>query len=71
MNDYEKLREKGWVGFAERYLQRCDKESKTENMADVPLYTILVELDTRLGTTATEQLHGCLCYSLRLDLIKV
>ena len=71
MNDYEKLREDGYVGFAEVYLQRCDEESKSENFADVQLYAKLVELDTRLGTTATEQLFEGFYYSLRLDLIKV
>ena len=71
MNDYEKLREDGYVGFAEVYLQRCDEESKSENFADVQLYAKLVELDTRLGTTATEQLFGCVQFSLRFDLIKV
>ena len=71
MTEYEELRENGKVGFAHTYLERCDKESKTENIADVQLYEKLVELDTRLGTTATEQLFGCVHNSLRLDLIKV
>ena len=71
MTEYKKLRENGWVGFAHVYLWRCDKESKSENIADVQLYEKLVELDTRLGTTASEQLFSCLRYSLRLDLIKV
>ena len=56
MTEYEKLRKDDYVGFADIYLQRCDKESKSENIADVQLYTKLVELDTRLGTTATKQL---------------
>ena len=71
MTEYEKLREIGFVGFAQVYLYRCDKESKTENIADVQLYTKLVELDTRLGTTASEQLYWCLKYSTRWDIIKV
>ena len=71
MTGYEKLRKDGYVGFANFYLYRCDEESKTENIADVQLYEKLVELDTRLGTTASEQLYWCLNYSLRLDLIKV
>ena len=71
MTEYEKLRENGKVGFAHVHLERCDKESKTENIADVQLYKKLVELDTRLGTTASEQLFKCIYYSLRLDLIKV
>ena len=71
MTEYENLRKKGWVGFAHVYFYRCKKESKSENMADAELYEKLVELDTRLGTTASEQLYWCLKYSLRLDLIKV
>ena len=71
MTEYEKLREEGWVGFAEVYLQRCDKESKTENIADVQLYKKLVELDTRLGTTAGTRLFDCLFRTTRWDIIKV
>ena len=71
MTKYEKLREDRYVGFANVYLQRCEKESTSENIADVQIYEKLVELDTRLCTTATEQLFKCLFYSLRLDLIKV
>ena len=71
MTEYEKLREKGWVGFAEVYLYRCDQESKSENIEDVQLYTKLVELDTRLGTTASEQLFKGLYRTTRLDIIKV
>ena len=71
MTEYENLRKKGWVGFAEVYLYRCDKESKSGNIADVQLYSKLVEIDTRLGTTASKTLFECVSYSLRLDLIKV
>ena len=70
MTEYEELR-RGWAGFAEVYLYRCDKESKSENIADVQLYTKLVELDTRLGTTAGRQLFGCLYQTTRWDIIKV
>ena len=31
----------------------------------------LVELDTRLGTTTSEQLSGCVFNTLNLDIIKV
>ena len=71
MTEYEKLRKTSFVGFAHVYLWRCDKESKSGHIADAQLYKKLVELDTRLGTTASEQLLKCLFYSLRLDLIKV
>ena len=71
MTEYEQLRENNFVGFANVYLQRCDEESQTENIADVQLYTKLVELDTRLGTTAGSQLYGCLSWTTRWDIIKV
>ena len=71
MTEYKKLREEGWVGFAEVYLEQCDKESKSGDIADVQLYGKLVELDTRLGTTAGSQLYRCLYYTTRWDIIKV
>ena len=71
MTEYEKLRKTSFDGFANVYLWRCDKESKSGNIADVQLYTKLVELDTRLGTTAGTQLYRCLYYTTRLDIIKV
>ena len=71
MNEYEELRNGGWVGFAHVYLWRCDKDSKTENIADIEVYRKLVVLDSRLGTTATEQLFACLRYTLRFDILKV
>ena len=70
VNEYESLR-KDYVGFAEVYLERCDKESKSDDEIDKELYSKLVELDTRLGTTATEQLFGSLQYTTRWDIIKV
>ena len=71
MTEYEKLRKTWFVGFANVYLWRCDQESKEENIADAKLYEKLVELDTRLGTTASEQLYWCLYYTTRWDIIKV
>ena len=71
MTEYEKLRENGRVGFAHVYLYRCDKESKAENIADVQLDKKLVELDTRLGTAASEQLFKGLQYTTRWDIFKV
>ena len=70
VNEYESLR-KDYVGFAEVYLERCDKESKSDDEIDKEIYTKLVKLDTRLGTTATEQLIECLDHTLNLDIIKV
>ena len=71
VNEYESLRKEDYVGFAEVYLERCDKESKSDDEIDKEFYSKLVELDTRLGTTASEQLFGCLQYTTRWDIIKV
>ena len=71
MNEYDGLRNRNWVGFAHIYLNRCNKDSEIENIADTQVYSKLVELDSRLGTTATEQLFECLWYTIRLDILKV
>ena len=65
------MRKDGWVGFAEVYLHRCNEESKSDDEIDKEVCSMLVELDTRLGTTASEKLHECLYYTLNLDIIKV
>ena len=71
MNEYECFRKMNYLGFADLYLQRCDKRSHPNNVIDKELYSKLVELDTRLGTTAGEQLFGSLQYTTRWDIIKV
>ena len=71
MNEYDILRNEKWVGFAELYLNQCNKDSEIENIADTQVYSKLVELDSRIGTTATKQLFECLRYTLRLDILKV
>ena len=71
MNEYESLRKLGWAGFAHLYLMRFRKESKTDDEIDIQVYTKLVELDSRLGTTASEQLDWCIEYTTRSDIIKV
>ena len=81
MNDFEQVidndelqeseRDLRWVGFAHLYLQRCKEKLQSDDKIDIQVYTRLVKLDTRLGTTAAEQLLFCIRYSLRLDLIKV
>jgi len=62
VNEYKHLRKNDWVGFAHVYLWRCNKESKSDDQIDKEIYTKLVELDTRLGTTATEQLFWRVSY---------
>ena len=61
-----------YVGFADLYLQsrKCDKRSHPNDVIDKEVYSKLVELDTRLGTTASEQLFCCL-KTTRSDIIKV
>ena len=71
VNEYEDLRRNGFVGFAQEYLGRCEMKSNSEDEIDVKVYDKLVALDTKLGTTAAEQLFDCLVYTLRLDVIKV
>ena len=65
------MRKAGAVGFADVYLNRCNKESESNEIIDNNVYGKLVELDTKLGTTASEQLYGCLNRTTRLDIIKV
>ena len=71
MNEYDILRKEKWAGFAELYLNQCNKDSEIENIADTQVYSKLVELDSRIGTTATKQLYECLRYTVRLDILKV
>ena len=35
------------------------------------MYKELLEIDLRLGTSTVEQLHWCVQYTSRLDLVKV
>ena len=70
--EYEELREKhGYFGYANYYIHNCWDESELKNKADVAVYKQLLEIDAKLGTTQTEQLRRCLCYSPRKDLIEV
>ena len=69
---YDVLREKhGFVGYANYYLQECWDESELKNKADLAVYKELLGIDSKLGTTESEQLFECVFYSLRMDLIKV
>ena len=71
VKEYEILRKKNWVGFAEVYLDRCNNESDAGVKADIVVYTKLAELDSRLGTRTSEQLCGCLLGTTRCDIIQV
>ena len=57
--------------YANEYLERCNKESKSNDKINKEVYTKLVELDTRLGTKASKQLFWCLENTTRSDIIKV
>ena len=70
MNEYEDLKKAGAIGFAHVYLRQC-KESKTENELDIQILTKLVDLDSKIGTTASEQLTCYLKYTSRSDIIQV
>ena len=56
MSEYESLRGDGLVGFTQVYLKQCYEESKSDDEIDKEVYNKIFELDTRLGTTASEQL---------------
>ena len=60
----------GFVGFANDYLERCYRKSKSNDKINKEVYTKLVELDKRLGTKASDQLYECLKYTTRSDIIK-
>ena len=69
VNEYEKLR-KGYVGFTSKYLLQCE-ELKSDDEVNIDVFTEFVHLDSKLGTTATEQLYHCVFYLLRFNRIKV
>jgi len=60
-----------YVGFVDVLLEGYYKRSNSNDEIDKQVYTKLAELDTRLGTTASEQLFKCLCKTTRSDIIKV
>ena len=68
---HDKLRELGYVGYANYYLQQCWNKSESKNKADVTIYKQLLEIDSKLGTTQSEQLFECVFNSVRMDLIQV
>ena len=64
-------RRKQGGSYVEVYLYCCNKESKTDDEIDIQVFKQLAELDTKLGTTASEQLFSCLSHTIRCDIIKV
>ena len=71
LDDFDKIRENGFVGYANYYLFKCWNKSELKNKADVIIYKQLLEIDAKLGTTQSEQLSECVMLALRIDLIKV
>jgi len=71
INEYTKLINDGYAGFASVYLKRCNEEFKADDEIDIKFYKQLFDLDEKLGTTQTTQLKEILQYSLNLDLLKV
>ena len=69
--DLDKVREYDYVGYADYYLSECWDESELINKADLAVFKQLLQIDSKLGTTQSEQLLWCLCYSPRKDLIEV
>ena len=69
LNEYEILREEISEKLTRRDLEKLFSE--LFDGIDKELYSELVELDTRLGTTASEQLFNCVFNTLNLDIIKV
>ena len=67
----DRLREVGYVGYASYYLRECWNKSESRNKADVTIYKQLLKIDSKLGTTQSEQLGWCLRYSPRNNLIEV
>ena len=69
--EYDALREVGWVGYAHYYLEKCWNESELKYKADVTIYKQILEIDSKLGATHSEQLYQFVFRSLQIDFIKV
>ena len=65
------MRKYNYVGFADFYMAQFINKFESDDEIDRQIYTKLVEIDTRLGTTASEQLFHCLRKMTRSDIIKV
>ena len=71
MNNHSWLKEKGFIGFTNKYLEYHIQRAKADEQIDIQIFTKLVKLDTKLGTKDSEQLCCCLDYTTRSDIIKV
>ena len=73
--DLEEHQDYDWInniayGYAHYYLYKCNKSDMISE-ADAFIYRQLIEIDSKLGTNASMQLHACLDKTTRFDLIKV
>ena len=71
INEYGRLKIYDFIGFSHVYLVRCSYESESDEVIDTNVYKKLVQLDTKLGTKAFEQLFYCIKKTTRWDIIKV
>ena len=76
--DFETWKDYDWIkketsyeGYAEYYLRKCQIDPKVTNEADATVYQKLINIDTVLGTDASQQLFGCVYWTDRWDIIKV
>ena len=70
VNENECVKKAKYDGFGHVYYRRY-KELKPEDEIDEEAYSKLVKLDTRLGTSPSEQLFMCVFFTLDLEIIKV
>ena len=63
--------EKSKIKANNRERQARNRSLKSDDEIDAEIYSKLIELDARLGTTASEQLFVILCNTTRSDIIKV
>ena len=69
--NYDSLRKQRFVGYANLYLFKCWNDSKKKNEAEESIYRQLIDIDSKLGTEASEQLYWCITNTTRWDIIKV
>ena len=70
VNDNDRVKKANYIGYAHFYCRRY-KESKPEDEIDEEVYSKFVKMDTRLGTSPTEQLFMSIFSTLDLEIIKV
>ena len=70
VNENECVKKANYNGFGHFYYKRL-KESKPEDEIDEEVYSKFVKLDTRSGTSPSEQLFLSVFLTLDLEIIKV